>query len=41
VQRHYRRRKTVGRVAGGRKFSLKKANVSRSKTTGRFVRRSS
>lgn len=40
VQRHNRRRSTVGRVAGGRKFSLARANVSRSKTTGQFIKRS-
>jgi hypothetical protein len=39
VQRHNRRRSTTGRVAGGRKFSLKRANVARSKTTGRFIKR--
>ena len=41
VLHHRRRKSTAGRAAGGRKFSLKKANVSRSKTTGRFVRRPS
>lgn len=39
IERHRQRRSRVGRVAGGRKFSLKRANVSRSKTTGQFIKR--